>query len=171
MVDIPIQNLIKIDRESSTAVYSKLHHYGVIEMPKFVSDKHIPAYALENRELVTYCKDEDGVIKFSSDSELTDILEKAIEERLMDDNDDVILHIFCKYRYRSPLNFDDATNIRVAATEVVDTALQYMKSWVTCANQSLDKKKYSINKVRKDYGPEYDIVAELFEDNLNVQLH
>lgn len=168
VVDIPVKNLIKIssgeESFTSTASYSNLHHCGLSAMSKYAPEKHIPSYVSENRELVTYYKNEGGVTKFSSDCELTAIIADAIADNLMDDNDGVILHIFCKYHYHSHFSFDEATNIRAAATTAADNVMRQMKIWVTNAHQSLEKKRNSASKVYKDYGPEYDVIADVNVD-------
>jgi len=167
--EIPVKNLFKIssgeESFTSTASYSNLHHCSLIAMFKHAPNKNIPGCSLKNRKLVTYCKNEKGIVKFSTDSELTNILEEAITERLMDDNDEVILHIFCKYQYLSPFNFDEATQIRThirsAATTAGDNAMRQMKIWVTNAHQSLERRRSSISKVHKNYGPEHDVMNDV----------
>jgi len=164
VVDIPVKNLIKINsgEESftSTASYSNLHHCG---LSAFVPNHASSSHSLKKYELVTYYQNDERNIKFSTDCELTEILEEAITNRLMDDNDGVILHIFCKYLYHSHLN-DEAKKIRAAATAAADNAMRKMKFWVNNANRSLNKHVFPSSKIHKDYGPEYDVMADVSDD-------
>lgn len=164
VVDIPVKNLIKIssgeESFTSTASYSNLHHCGI---SAFVPTQKKTIYSLKNYELVTYYHNEERNVKFSTDCELTQILEGAIADRLMDDNDGVILHVFCKYQYHSPLN-EEAKKIRAVATAAADNAMRQMKIWVTNANRSLEKHVFSGTKDHNDYGPEWDIMDEVNEE-------
>lgn len=151
VVDIPVKNLIKIsdieDTFTDSALYSNLHHCGLAALFKYVSDRHMPVHWWKNVKLVTYHNTREGAIQFSTDRELTEILEEAVTECLMDDNNGVILEVYCKFfkKNHSSCN-EEVRKIRASATVAAEKVVIKLKIWVTRAQQLFEAKSTGSRK-------------------------
>ncbi len=147
---IPVKNLLKVNTNeetlSTTANYSILRHCALSELFKYEpNNRTIPNYAHKNFHThFTYCCNvvdkKSSKICFTvqtitNSHELTLALEESASTYLLDDNDDIILHIHCKFINQFHyLHKEQVEKLRKEATVAADNAFQTFKEWVKKAS-------------------------------------
>lgn len=146
-MDIPIKNLIKVNSTdevlSNTASFSNLRHCALTALFRYAPNQTYPAYASRNFRLIAHYDDSKNSKKpIRTDEDLTKALDMASSEHLMDDNDGVIFHVYCKFVNDHPSSYDpeDVKKFRASATAAADRAVKKMKRWVSSAQRFIHKK-------------------------------
>ena len=179
---------------SGTASYSILRHCALSTLFRYAPDRHIPYYASKNfithftyyeevevelprgnnkqepSEAVSESKPKLTIVKHvvTNHNELTRALDIAASKHLLDDNDNIILHIHCEFRNqwrRSNSNHKNHRDNRVKklrqeATGAADHVVKTLKIWVQRATQF-------VHHHTSKLGPE-DFVVVMTPNGTNV---
>lgn len=143
--EIPLKNLLEVNSSkeslSNKASYGNLRHCALSQLFKYASNGKIPNYANRNfltqfsyyqvpttKEPTTPLKK----IRIKDGKELTNVLEAASMKHLVEDNDDVILHIHCDFI--NEFHFAEGEKFRKEATAAADNVVKTLKDWIKKAS-------------------------------------
>lgn len=136
-LDIPVKNLLSVNSKKETlldqARISTMRHCALNQLFKYSRERYIPEYARNNFYTLFTVKEEgNNVVELSNDAELTKLLEDAATRHMMDDNDNVILHVHCQFinQYRW-----EAERVRVQATAAADNVVKTLREWIVKASR------------------------------------
>lgn len=145
-VEIPLKNLLKVNSNkeslSSTASYSILRHCALSALFRYAPNRQIPYYA--NKNFVTQFTHYEELPQVESEMkrtivkhiitnhmELTQALDDAASKHLLDDNDNIILHLHCEFQNQySQHQRDKVKKFRQEATGAADHVVKTLKIWV-----------------------------------------
>lgn len=135
--DVPLKNILKVSNDgilTNEVAYEALRRLAFSALFKYAPSGKVPAYAYKNFDTHFTFQNTQGEEEAiaNNDKQATTILEKACAERLLDDNDDVILQVKCTFvnTYKS----EEVKKIRAGATRAADHAVATMKLWITKAS-------------------------------------
>lgn len=157
-VEIPLKNLLKVNSNkeslSSTASYSILRHCALSTLFRYAPNRQIPYYA--NKNFVTQFSHYEELPQVESESpvsesemkrtivkhiitnhmELTQALDDAASKHLLDDNDNIILHLHCEFHNQySQHRRERVKKFRQEATSAADHVVKTLKIWVQRATE------------------------------------
>lgn len=126
---------------SNKASYANLRHCALSQLFKYASNGNIPNYAYRNfltqfsyfqvpttKEPTTQLKK----FRIKDGNELTNVLEAASMNHLVEDNENVILHIHCDFV--NEFQFAEGEKFRKEATAAADNVVKTLKEWIKKAS-------------------------------------
>ena len=105
----------------------------------------MPAYALKDFGTQFTCKYDGKQVVMKNDKELSDILEAACTDSLMDDNEGIILDIHCNFF--NDFMCEEVKKIRQSATDAAENVMKTMKAWIEKSSKMLKNSKSYKNEV------------------------
>jgi hypothetical protein len=119
------------------ASYEKIRSIALSTLFQY-NGGNIPLYAEKNFVTHFSCNRNEERIEFENDADFTEVLEQAAEDNLLDENDNMILEIYCRFTNNFHKN-DNMKNIRKQASEAANNALKKLKRWIQNASTALHK--------------------------------
>ena len=107
----------------------------------------MPAYALKDFGTQFTCTYDGKQVVMKNDKELSDILEAACTDSLMDDNEGVILDIHCNFC--NDFMCEEVKKIRQSATDAAENVMKTMKAWIEKSSKML--KNYKSYKNEEEF--------------------
>ena len=133
-INIPLKYVLC---EGQKGPYESLRQCGLVALFKYLSpDAIIPVYAKKNFEALLTCKVDGEEITMSDNKQVTDVLENACADHLMDDNDGTILEIHCSFANKK---CDRVKKIRSSASATAEIVMKTLKNWVEKASIQMNK--------------------------------
>ena len=105
----------------------------------------MPAYALKNFGTQFTCKFHGKDVIMKNNKELSDILEAACTDSLMDDNEGIILDIHCNFF--NDFMCEEVKKIRQSATDAAEHVFKTMKAWIEKTSKMLNNSKSVKNEM------------------------
>ncbi len=141
-----MKNLLQVNSNkeslSNKASYANLRHCALSQLFKYEADGKIPNYAWRNfstqftyYQAVSSSAHNKTTVKelyIRNGEELTQVLEAASTNQLLDDNDNVIMDIRCDFI--NHFQFNDGENLRREATAAADNVVKTLQEWIKKAS-------------------------------------
>lgn len=137
LCDILVNDNFTESNSAPMASYQKVRSLALSNLFQY-NGGNIPLYAEKNFVTHFSCNRNEERMEFKNDAEFTQVLEQAAEDNLLDENDDMILEIYCRFTNSFHTN-DNMKNIRKQASEAANNALKKLKKWIQNASTALHK--------------------------------
>lgn len=118
------------ENEGVMVSYSKLRSIALVSLFRFQGGE-VPLYAEKNFETKFTCTIDQSIVHISNNLDLSQILTKVAEENLMDDNDGVIIDIFCTFTNHWKIVDDFKMKIiRKQASATANNVIRKLTEWI-----------------------------------------
>jgi hypothetical protein len=135
-VGIPLKQLLPNKQNGSS--YDTLRYFALAALFKYEGG-NVPAYALKNFGTQFTCKYDGKHVVMKNNKELSDILEAACTDSLMDDNEGIVLDIHCNFF--NDFMCEEVKKIRQSATYAAENVIKTMKAWIEKTSKMLNNSK------------------------------
>lgn len=135
--DVLVENSDTEPNSNPTVSYQKIRRLALANLFQY-NGGIVPMYAEKNFGTHFTCNRNGNRMEFKNDSDFKDILEQAAEENLLDENDDILLEIYCGFTNNFPKN-NNFKIIRKQASEATNNVLKKLTRWIQKASTAFHK--------------------------------
>lgn len=117
--------------------YQKIRRLALVTLFRY-NEGIVPVYAEKNFGTHFTCNLNGKCIECKNDLDFTNVLEQAAEENLMDENEGILLEIYCGFTNNFQKN-DNLKRFRQEASEAANNAIKKLTKWIQKASTVFHK--------------------------------